>query len=143
MPNWCHFEMRVKGKRKNIEEAWKQIFGLDFDNGGKFLYRVHTDDDSFEFNENGIAVIKGNCAWSVRSCMFNGDGTYLESQKESAEYRYATSIDKISEDFALDIEICSEETMMGFIEEYYISKGDIEYGECYDIHPSFNFRKSY
>lgn len=143
MPNWCNFEMRVKGKKRDIEKAYKQIFASDYGDEGRHLHRVHTDFNEFQFNENGIAVINGYCAWSVHSCMFDGEGTYALSEKAKNPNYLGTTIVQISKDFNLIIEICSEETMMGFIEEFVIVYGDVLKNVCYDIHPRYNFTYLY
>lgn len=139
MPNWCQFEMRVKGNVEDINGAYKQIFACDYGDEGKHLHRVHTEMANFLIEENGIGIIHGECAWSVKVCMFDDEQSYYRTEVNKIPNYQGTTIDRISEEFNLDIEIRSEETMMGFVEEFYISKGNIEHDICLEIPPRFIF----
>lgn len=144
MPNWCDFQMRLKGSKENIEKAYLQIvaeycYGDGLERNEKHLFRTHSN-SGLEFFENGIGYIHGECAWSVWSCMFEGPSTYYSNYCEQYENFNGTTIDRISREFDLDIEICSVEEGMGFIENYFISKGQILNSECIDFPCQFNFK---
>lgn len=130
MPNYCYFDMKVCGGPENIEKLVRAA--TDYDEP-KHLWRV------FEFAETGreenpdgtvSACFWGYCAWSVRSCMFEGDGTYADRHPEES-----TSIPKLSDELDLDIEIYSRETGLQFSEHYLYRRGaeeaneDIEFAE--------------
>lgn len=85
MPNLCMYSMCVKGAKEKVEEFLK-VIQADYDYGtmefshDRHLFRV------FEACCNGIeelsdnryqAIIDGDCAWSVHTCMFE-DGYYSD-----------------------------------------------------------------
>ena len=81
MPNICLYSMCVKGKRKNVEEFIK-VIKADYNyNTMQFSYDRHlfrvfeAHYEEIESLGRGMcqAVISGDCAWSVSSCMFNNN----------------------------------------------------------------------
>ena len=136
MPNYCDYEMRVQGKKENVEE-FVRVIKTDYhydDAGnckceaGRHLWRVFEANDDMVDIEDGMAVanIWGYCAWSVFSCMFDGDGTYQQDRPDSC----GTTLQIESKNLCLDIEVYSKEPGMCFMEHYYIDNGEITVDEC-------------
>ena len=76
MANNCLYDMRVKGKKKDVLEF---IDILNYKSKICF-YRIFSayQDSEYEYDGDKCAVqITGDCAWSVWLCMFSGDGTYF------------------------------------------------------------------
>ena len=142
MPNYCYYQMRVVGKKENVEEFVK-IMQADYNyQSMKFDYEKHIGGrvfeasvDEFEEVANGIygANISGDCAWSVLSCMFDGPYCYYNDIKEKygAECR-STTVPIESERLNLSIEIYSEESGMCFQEHYLVKNGVVEIADCVD-----------
>ena len=88
MPNLCMYSMCVKGKKEKVEEFIKVIKAY-YDYGtmefgfSRHLFRVfEADCDEIEDLGNNVyqAIIGGNCAWSVSTCMFE-NGYYNNIKK--------------------------------------------------------------
>ena len=45
------------------------------------IYDAYIIDESTM--DNGYVTVQGQCAWSVKSCMLDGDGTYYNKYKDS------------------------------------------------------------
>lgn len=142
MPNYCNYQMKVVGKKENVEELIK-IMKANYDYGTmKFDYERHMGGRVFEAEDNGIeeienglheTYISGYCAWSVYSCMFDGDHTYYHNLKKNyGDQCRSTTVPIESKKLNLDIEIYSEECGCCFQEHYLIRKGDIEVDDCVD-----------
>ena len=74
MPNYCYYEMHVRGNRENIEEFRNVMTNYELP---RHFWRVFSADaDYSDPDENGliVATITGDCAWSVHSCMCIGIG---------------------------------------------------------------------
>ena len=128
MPNYCYYEMRVRGKRENIEEFVKVM--TDYERPKHFwrVFSAYTDYD--EPDENGLttAMISGDCAWSVHCCMCIGPCTYAGD----ADEEYRTSLQDESKRLQLEIEVYSDEPGMAFQEHYHYDKGEELEAECVD-----------
>lgn len=129
MPNICNFDMKISGKKKDIERLYKM---LNYDEFEKYrFYRViecfytyEEDLEGVDDNEYISTFISGECAWSVGTCMLIED---------AYKYEYLTSIDKVSKELDLLIEIVSEERGFNFTEHYVIDNGEILVNECNDL----------
>lgn len=129
MPNICNFDMKVSGKKKDIERLYKM---LNYDESEKYrFYRVfecfYTYEEDLEDVSDDECVstfISGECAWSVKNCML---------AESSDEYEHLTSIDKVSKELDLLIEIVSEERGFNFTEHYVIDNGEILINECNEL----------
>lgn len=140
MPNLCFYSMCIKGKKDNVVEFIKIIqagynyISMTFDDDRHFC-RVFDADviDGIKQVENDIyqAVINGNCAWSVRCCMF-ADGYYEDLKRDYPNEYRCTTLPIESERLNLDIEVFSEETGMCFQEHYVIKNGEVVVSECVD-----------
>ncbi len=128
MPNYCYYEMHVKGKRENIEEFVKVM--TDYERPQHFwrVFSAYTDYRAPDQDGLTIASIAGDCAWSVYSCMCIGPCTYAGDVDESRR----TSLQKESERLQLEIEVFSDEPGMCFQEHYLYNKGDELVAECVD-----------
>lgn len=170
MPNYCQFEMKLKGEKENLVKAY-DIISADYNykedrtlecSADKHLFRIfeadyegkwdRSVDGAFpvksveesidEYGEGNSLLISGSCAWSVYSCMFEGDYTYYNDWNKEERAKYSefkgTTIQKVSEELKLTIEIFSEEPGCSFMEHYVIHEGEvlisdeIEYKEEYD-----------
>lgn len=142
MSNICNYEMKVVGKKENIEEFIK-IIQCDYDyTNMDFDYKKHiggrvfdADPTDIEKREDGKyeVFIYGSCAWSVSSCMFDGKFSYylkfLEAYKDKCR---STTITKESKNLELDIEIYSTEPGGCFAEHFIVSNGEIKEQATYD-----------
>ena len=128
MPNYCYYEMHVKGKRENIEEFVKVM--IDYERPQHF-WRVFSADTVYgDPDPDGITVasIAGDCAWSVYSCMCIGPCTYAGD----ADKEHQTSLQKESERLHLEIEVYSDEPGMAFQEHYHYNYGKELDHDCID-----------
>lgn len=123
MPNFCEYEMCVKGKHENILE-FQQVM-VDYERERHF-WRVF--EAEIEFSDDELAHIHGDCAWSVYSCMCDGDCTYAEDVEENRR----TSLRQESERLQLEIEVYSSEPGMGFQEHFHYKNGEELCNECED-----------
>lgn len=142
MPNYCNYGMRIVGKKENVEELIKYMKAdYDYTDSKNYcsekhhLFRVFecdVNEDSIN-EEDGIYSCEayGSCAWSIHSCMFDGEHTYYKRNIE--EYGYnsrAITIQQASKELNLEIEIFSEEGGCGFMEHYIIKNGEILVNDC-------------
>lgn len=130
MPNYCDFEMKIKGSKKAIERVIKCL-NADYDYGEgkpshKHFFRVfQADKGDLRDNKDGTYTqyVFGYCAWSVSSCMCSGSFTYYdELKKDYPDTFMGTTLAEQSEDCT--IEVFSEELGMGFSEHYIFKNGE-------------------
>ncbi len=128
MPNYCYYEMHVKGKKENIEE-FRQVM-IDYERPQHFWRVFNADIDYGEPDKDGltVALISGDCAWSVYSCMCTGKCTYADDVDESRR----TSLQSESARLQLEIEVFSDEPGMAFQEHYYYNHGEEIISDCVD-----------
>ena len=72
-----------------------------------------------DYNEDTIAVIIGDCAHSVYTCMCKGEHTYANDFPEGS-----TSLQEESKILNLEIECYSEEIGSEFMEHYHYCNGN-------------------
>lgn len=155
MPNYCSYDMLIKGKKKNIDEFFKWMIaeyhygdGLSdcyiIDTNGNHIpvahhigYRVFScyhesydsDNQDREPDEELTASCFGDVAWSCACTMFKGGSSYF-SDIEDTDRRKAISLPEACKELALEIELYSRETGMCFAEHYYInSEGEVQLEE--------------
>lgn len=148
MPNYCDFEMKVNGTKENLDKFYNYLKADYYYNSDgslqsctadKHLFRIFEvylgTEGIYKEDENHTCIILGQCAWSVYSCMFEGDSTYYShwDNKDKSDFR-GTTLPKISEELQLDIEVFSEEGGCGFMEHFLIRKGVVEIEDCVDYH---------
>lgn len=107
----------------------------------KHFYRVFDADvmEEGEQDDKYYAIITGDCAWSVHSCMMSGPYSYYSDNVNDNELRkeHSTTLVLESKSLKLKIEVYSAEPGMGFAEHYLIDNGKIlvdeefEYNEFY------------
>lgn len=143
MPNYCDFHMVIKGKEKNVLKAISILkASYNYNNVGNpitsddnppfHVFRTWDVFEELEPPEDGEirAFVCGDCAWSVYSCMFDGEHTYYKSTKEMFPNTFkGITLQQMSEKYKLDIEVYSEELGIGFQEHYLIKHGKIVISE--------------
>lgn len=141
MANDCLYEMRIRGKRKEVKRFIDCLKAdYDYTDGkkpaNKHFFRVFDcyDEDEYENVGDGLVekYVWGYCAWSVHSCMCEGESTYYENVKENHPKTFmGTCLREASKN--LQVEIFSEETGMCFAEHYYYNNGQCVCDECSEI----------
>ena len=131
MPNYCDYEMKIKGSKEAIARVL-ECLNADYNYGEgkpshKHFFRVFdaTKDGNARKNADGTysQLIYGYCAWSVSSCMLDGGFSYYQSvKKDHPEIFMGTTLVEQSED--CEIEVFSEEPGMGFSEHYIFKNGE-------------------
>lgn len=131
MPNYCDYEMRIKGSKKAIQRVLDCLNAdYDYEEGKpahKHFFRVFQAEKSDEIKDNGDGTytqqVYGYCAWSVSSCMLEGTFTYFNRvKKDYPDIFMGTTLLEQSKD--CEIEIFSEEPGMGFSEHYIFKNGE-------------------
>lgn len=131
MPNYCHYSMMIQGRSRAVGDVIKAV-KADYNyientfSYKKHLFRVFDADIAQTHQKDGIrtAIINGECAWSVYSCMLAGPHTYYDDLKKRFpdEFR-GTTIFELSRDHNVIIEVFGEEPGEGFQEHYLIKFG--------------------
>lgn len=136
MPNYCDYTMSVKGSAENVEEFIK-IIKADYDyrknefSNKPHMWRVFEAEvyDDYYLEKLRCIEIKGYCAWSVYSCMLEGEHTYYNDMINES-INYGTSLLKESERLNLIFEVYSEEPGMLFEEHYIVKDNKLIEDEC-------------
>ena len=96
MPNYCNYEMKIKGRKENVDKFVSYVKAdyhydeiINENNDKEAVYKELTSDKHFyrifeaciideEIFENGDSevIISGYCAWSILSCMTDDFGSY-------------------------------------------------------------------
>ena len=133
MANDCLFTLKVRGTNKNKINAFLRAVGQS-------NYHYEHLSRIFEFTNEEVDLVKednayvgecwGDCAWSVWSCMFEGDHTYYSDFKSNDNGK-RTTIDRLCKKYNVRCEIFSEEYGVGFQEHYLIDEdGVVLVDEC-------------
>lgn len=143
MPNYCNYQMKLRGTKENIQ-TFIAYLKADYScaNGkwecseDRHFFRVFEADhnpseDTVDASGEIVSTVSGYCAWSIFSCLFEGNHTYY-SRYEKEEGFKGIHILEASKELSLDIEIYSEEAGVGFMEHYLIEKGELLVDECFD-----------
>lgn len=116
MPNYCFYEIRVKGSKQNVDN-FKNI--IKYKNEQEHFHRVFEFTEySYEEMADGSYQLEGcgDCAWSVEHCFLNSNPSRPT----------LTNLQEVSKNHNLQIEIIGEELGCQFAEHYcYIN------GECF------------
>ena len=138
MPNLCSYEIRVIGSKESRDKfadyMWANyIAGNRETEPKKYFSRIaidYVDRQPYvsNYGEEGDCYT-GDCAWSIKSCMFNGEHTYFGK----GENPNLVCIENVTKDLGLRTEIWSEEPGMEFCEHYYIDNGNVIVEECLDL----------
>ena len=122
MANNCFFDMKITGKKENVEELIQMLkWKGEFVNSG--LGRVYSCDEveRYDYGNNIIStLVCGDCAWSVLTAM-------------CAWGRFDTpSLESETKRLNLIVEVYSTETGCAFQEHFLIKKGIVEINDCVD-----------
>ena len=139
MPNYCYYQMCVKGSKKNVDEFIKVInahydYGtMEFSHDRHFFRVFEANCDEIEEVDDDVykAYISGDCAWSVSTCMLE-NGYYKDVKERYPKYFRGTTLPIESQRLNLAIEVYSEECGMCFSEHYQIVNGEMLIDECVD-----------
>ena len=130
MPNYCNYEMKIKGSKKAINRVLSCLKAdYNYTEGKpshKHFFRVFgAYEDSMERNEDGTYTlfVYGDCAWSIYSCMCSGEYTYYNSLKES-HHDIFMGTTLLEQSKNCEIEVFSEEEGCGFSEHYIYRNGE-------------------
>ena len=119
MANYCSYDMRIVGKKENVNEM---IAMLKYDHPDeRHFYRVFSAGiyNAEERPDGRYAVdASGDCAWSVYSAMIEEEGY--------------EKLCNVSGELELDIEVWSSEYGVGFQEHYIYSNGVEVESHCKD-----------
>lgn len=146
MPNYCSFDLKAVGKKENLLKLISYLKAdYNYDSmmetcecsADKHFYRIF----DFDVNEpqdiiEGSFTGYGCCAWSVWSCMFDGDSTYYDHNK-NIPYAKHTNMLEASKELDLEIEIYSEESGINFEEHFLIRKGVLVDHKCVDYENNY------
>ena len=144
MPNYCDYQMKLRGAKENVQKFIAYLKADYSYNNGKWecsedrhFFRVFEaahdpGEDTVDVSGETISTVGGYCAWSVFSCLFEGNHTYYDQWKNDGENFKGTHILEASKELDLDIEIYSEEAGVGFMEHYLIEKGELLVDDCFD-----------
>lgn len=160
MPNYCDFEMKIKGSKENREKLISYLnadyhydikdnneYTLKKCTADKHFFRVFEADEIEEgyytTSDRDYSILTGSCAWSVVTCMFDDDnGTYYGSWKKNNFYDCkdfrGTHMIEVTKDLDLEVEIFSKEDGCGFMEHYVLNKGELLIEECVDYREEYD-----
>lgn len=121
MANYCHYEMKIKGSRKNCEQWLKKMKSYDEENHFHRMFEpICIEEQGWSGSEYSM-VLSGDCAWSLETCCrvsgySNGVDLFAEN----------------SRDLHITMEAYSEEPGIGFQEHYIYRNGECIADECVD-----------
>lgn len=140
MANYCDFQMKIVGERENVQTLVNYLqANYHYQNGysnctaDKHFFGVLTADIVKEqpmVSGDYLMMIQGECEWSVRCSMFEGEHTYYnrwtpKRRSELKESFRGTHLEEITKLLNLKIEIHSQEKHCGFHEHYIIEAGHV------------------
>ena len=135
MANNCDFTMMVRGKPENVGTFYRYL--TDYKNSPKNFARIFSAEiDSESVSDSGIKTmqVSGDCAWSVYSCMCEGEHTYY-SEDQSGKL---TCLREATKELNLEVEIRSTEPGFNFWEHFWYKDGECLCDDCGDL-PETNF----
>lgn len=142
MPNWCNYDMKIKGSKEAIERVIACLKAdYNYYEGKpshKHFFRTSVDYEG-ETIRNGDGtlskIVAGDCAWGVKCCMCDGWGSYYDSAKgDYGESFMGTTLAEQSRD--CEIEVFGEEPGMGFSEHLVFKNGECLCNKYADIEPA-------
>lgn len=152
MPNLCNGFMNVRGYRDNVDEFVKICQAKYNYRPDRYAGEWNADPKNFSHiphffrvfqayveNENMYGLCKSitigfEVAWSVWSCMFDGEHTYYrDTELAHPGNHHASHILKESKRLDLEIEIWSYEYGMQFQEHYLIRSGELVTNEVFNF----------
>ena len=148
MPNYCDYEMRIKGSKSAIERVVNCLKAdYNYDEGKpehQHFFRVlDVNEGELEDNKDGTFTLEvfGYVAWSVHCSMLGTTkdtmSYYAEVKQSYPDIFMGTNLWEQSED--CEIEVFGEETEgMWFSEHYYFKNGECIVNESINITPRRN-----
>ena len=129
MANICEFKMQLKGRRENI---FKFIDALTW-KGKVYIGNSisNTDISISEYNSLTIAIITGNCKWSIRSALIDEAVRMQEEKVQNVNNQMIQSTDEFitlfeaCRRFNVNMEVYSKEPGYKFQEHYKYENGNI------------------
>ena len=140
MANYCDFQMKIIGKKENVQAfvsylqaEYQYQDGYSNCTADKHFFCVLETEVITErtlFSGEYMMKIRGCCAWSVRRCMFKGEYTYYNRWTEKdrlslKESFRGTHLEEATRDLDLKVEIHSQEPHCGFREHYILEAGHV------------------
>ena len=142
MPNICCYDMKVVGKKENVEEFIKVIQAnydynkneFSFDRHLWRVFEANIIDTELREDGNFVAMITGNCAWSVYTSMTAEEHSYYDDYKirKDGKKNKGSCLENESKNLNLNIEVFSTETDIGFQEHLIIKNGETIINNCKD-----------
>ena len=139
MSNYCSFELKAVGKKENLiklHEIMNRRYNCT-ENDEEHLWRVfeaNIIDTELREDGNFVAIITGNCAWSVYSSMTAEEHSYYDDYKirKDGKKNKGSCLENESKNLNLNIEVFSTETDIGFQEHLIIKNGELIINNCKD-----------
>lgn len=137
MANNCYYRMRVRGTRDDVADFIKVIQcdynytnnTFTFDRHLSRVFEACVEDVEDDNEQSTTITISGDCAWSVYSCMMEGEHTYFNDDKNNPNSQRSSLIIE-SKLLNLEIEVYSEETGCEFQEHFIIKNGEVLENDC-------------
>lgn len=132
MANLCHFCMRVRGNKENIQSFYDALTQKHK------VYMGRGADADICFHNDNLATIKGNCKWSIHSALI---GRAIDMRQNPDGYRWHDvnpsgliflTLIEACQIYNITAEVFSEETGVGFQEHYFIKSNGEYTDECVD-----------
>lgn len=142
MANDCLGYVTVRGYKDNVDEFTKIIQAHYDYNKMEFSHKPHLfrvfEAQIYDEQINGLQKTVSysiDCAWSIYSCMMQGNYTYYNDLKERFKEFYGTHLQEQAKRLNLWIEVQGSETGFGFQEYYLINNfGMVIEDHCVDYH---------
>ena len=158
MPNYCDYEARLKGKKKDVlklaewmgayytyREDRPKCYTCDPQEGGvptehhigwRIFEAYHEPEliSDYEDDETVVYTVSGYCAWSCYSCMLEGPLTYYtDNNKADGKENLSLSLPEACKMLAVEVELFSYECGYAFAENFHIgSDGLFLTNKCVD-----------
>ena len=125
MPNYCSYNMKIIGSRKNCDEFIRRLKSYDEPNHFWRIFEATVYDEQVADGDNSDNVsfsIDGYCAWSLESCC------------RSSGYSHGIDLFEVNtRDLNLKMEAYSREPGLEFEEHYIYDHGECLADECVSI----------
>ncbi len=120
MPNYCYYEMKVKGRKEDCYKWLSKMRSYDEENHFYRIFDADITDECGTDNDYSI-IISGDCAWSLETCCRSSG--------------YSGGIDLFAENskvLNIIMEAYSQEPGCCFQEHYIYNRGRCCSDECED-----------
>lgn len=130
MANNCDFTMLIRGKPESVDMFYRYL--TDYENSPKNFARIFSAWlDTESVSDEGIKTMKvfGDCAWSVYSCMCDGDFTYFSDDQSGT----LTCLRDATKELQLEVEVRSTEPGFNFWEHFHYKDGECLCDDCGEL----------